>query len=192
MSAPTFIKLPLSWNPARAAPPQPFMPLLSIPTVLLSLVGFIAPFTFFLSAADGTPAAYRIGGAGLASALTLLVLAGRKPPTGRWELIFNLLASAGMGFLLPKPVLRMAGFDIAALDEETWAIASVLLGMAGPALLMAWRKLSTRSAPRLMEMAAEKLHLPKDESGAPEGGNVKRSRRDEDISWSRRAMTKPE
>lgn len=189
MSAPTFLRLPLSWSPAK--PPPPFMPLLSISTVLLSLVGFIAPFTFFLAAADGTPAAYRIGGAGLASALTLLILAGRKPPTGRWELSFNLLASAGMGFLLPKPVMRMAGFDITALDEESWAIASVLLGMAGPALLMAWRKLSTRSAPRLVEMAANKMHLPKeDDSSAPEGGDVKRSRRD-DISWIRARNQKP-
>lgn len=183
MSAPTFLRLPLNWSPAK--PPPPFMPLLSMSTVLLSLVGFIAPFTLFLSAADGTPAAYRIGGAGLASALTLLILAGRQPPTGRWELIFNLLASAGMGFLLPKPLIRMAGFDITALDEESWAIASLLLGMAGPALLMAWRKLSTRSAPRLMEMAANKLHLPKDDSSAPEGGDVKKSRND-NINWSRR------
>ena len=188
MNRSAMLRLPPGWSPARATP---FMPIITIPTVLLSLVGFIAPFTFLLAAVDGTPAAYRIGGAGLASALTLLILAGRKPPAGRWELIFNLLASAGVGFLLPKPLLRYMGFDIAALDEETWAIASVLMGMAGPALLMAWRKLSTRSAPRLAEMAANKLHLPVDRDAkapedAPDTKDVKHSRWDGEIKWCRR------
>lgn len=179
MKAPVILQLPPLWKPAK---PQPVMPLISTATAALSLVGFIAPFTVFLSMADGTPAAYRIGGAGLASALTLLMLTGRKPALSRWEWIFNLLASSGAGFLLPKPVLRMAGFDITSLDEETWAIASVLLGMVGPALIMAWWTLRNRSVNRVVELAADKLHLPPDKDDSAPEGEMKHCRTDE-IRW---------
>lgn len=185
MSAPTFLRLPLSWSPAK--PPPPFMPLITVSSLLLPLIGFSAVFPMLLSIADGTPASYRIGGTGVSVALALVMLLGRKPPPQRLEIVFHILAAATMGFLLPKLVLPWLGFDIAGTDPDVWALASVLCGIPGPALLMAWRKLSTRSAPRLVEMAANRMHLPKDDSGAPEGGDVKRSRRD-DISRSRRRV----
>ncbi len=179
MKAPVILQLPPLWKPAK---PKPFMPLITVSSLLLPLIGFSAVFPMLLSIADGTPASYRIGGTGVSVALALVMLLGRKPPPQRLEIVFHILASAAMGFLLPKLVLPWMGFDITDTDPDVWALASVLCGIPGPAILMAWRKISTRTAPQLAEMAANKLHLPKDNSAAPEGGDLKQSRK-QDRWW---------
>lgn len=176
MSAPTFLRLPLHWKPPVRQTTHS-MPLITVPSFLLSLIGFSAVFPMLLSIADGTPASYRIGGTGVSVALALVMLLGRKPPPQRLEIVFHILAAATMGFLLPKLVLPWLGYETGNTDPDVWALASVLCGIPGPALLMAWRKISTRTAPQLAELAANKLHLPKDDSGAPEGGDVKRSQK---------------
>lgn len=176
MSAPTYLRPPLHWKPPVRQTTHS-MPLITVSSLLLPLIGFSAVFPMLLSIADGTPASYRIGGTGAAVALVLLMLLGRKPPAQRTEIIFHFVAAAITGFFGPKLALPWFGFNTVETDGDIWALASVACGIPGPAIAMAYIKLSNRSAPKLIDMAANKLHLPKDDSGAPEGGDVKRSQK---------------
>lgn len=151
---------------------------------MLSALGI--PLAAAATAGSPAPDSFTLVGSALAVFCVVAYMRMKQNSVGVWSLIFNALATGAVGWMAPEPLAHYA-MHIDDMSNKTWTGLAFLCGLGGGAVVTSALVLLNRRVPKLAELAADKLHLPKDtDNAAPEGADVKQCRENHNnIKWCR-------
>jgi hypothetical protein len=155
------------------------MPITSLPLSLLLCSAMGIPLTAMAAVMVDAPDGYSLAGAGLAAFCIVAYLQMKQRSVTVWALIFNVVATAGVGWMSPELVAHyvLRGVE---MSNKSWTLLAFLCGLTGGALVSSLIVILNRRVPKAVENLADRLHLPEEEKPKESRDEIKWCRKEEE------------